>query len=330
MAKKNQYNNLQFNSKDFENISKLLSSYNSTINRQIAQSDISNFAKELSESLTRQNQIRSSIGEELRGSLENGSFLKNINAINGLSRITPPNFPDENFAKQIANFTLGSQILVNNLNTLSKNIASDIANFSPLKIGIQDINESLYKEINQYNDWSNLESITDINEEFVEEIEDTEAEEISDIIELRDTLIERLLVLYERARTEIGKEYIWRLMNLISLILSIYSAANPSQKTVIHTKEIVRESKNSLPRIESKLDSLNKKLDSKNQLRIAIANVNLRLKNKKGSKKSGLVQSGQIVIVLKIKHKWLYISYVNSNTGEVHFGYVFKKYFDTI
>ena len=330
MAKEFQNENFNFSSKELDNISHWLNSYNATLNRQLSQNNFSKIAKDISENLARQNKMSVTIGEELRKSLENGNFLKNINAIGGLGRITPANFPIENFAKQIAEFTLGSQLLATNLNVLSKNISNHLDNFNPISIGFKEINESIYKEINRKNVWLDLESITEINQELVEEIEDSGTEQVIDITELRDSLLDKLFLLYEKAKTEIGKEYIWRLMSLISFVLTIYSSKNPSQHTIIHTKEIVKESEKGLLKIESKLDSLGRQLDTKNQLRIATTAVNLRFKNKKRSRKIGLVKSGQIVIVLKIIHKWLYISYVDSDTGEVHFGYVYKKHFDSI
>ncbi len=330
MAKENWNNNFNFSSKELESITNWLNSYNSNLNKQLLQNDFSNIAKEMSANLARHNKMSVTIGEEVRKSFENGNFLKNINALQGLHRITPPNFSSENFAKQIAKFTFGSQALVTNLNNVSKNIALNFKNINPIIIGIKEINESLYREINRNNVWSDLESVTKINKEFIEEIEDSAVEEITDITELRDSLIEKLRLLYEKAKTEIGKEYIWRLMNLISLILSIYSIENTPQKPIIYTNEIIQETHNSLLRVESKLDYLGNNLNSQNHLRIAKTDVNLRSKNKKHSRKIGLVRSGQIVIVLKIKHKWLYVSYVNSNFGAVHFGYVYKKYFDNI
>lgn len=330
MDKKYSNNKINFTSTQLEGITDWINSYNTSLNRHFSNKDFSNIAKEMSANLSRHNAISITIGEELRKSIDNGNFLKNINAIQGLSKLSPPNFPIENFAKQMANFALGSQAMAANLNNISKSLAINFQNINPINIGIKEINENLYRKINDKKAWADLESITDINQEFLEEIEESGVEEITDITVLRDSLIEKLQILYLKAATELGKEYIWRLMNLISVILGIYSIANPSQKTIIHTKEIVSETYNSLPRIESKLDSLSRQISTQNHLRIASTDVNLRSKNKKGSGKIGLVQSGQVVIVLKIKHKWLYISYVNSNTGEVHFGYVYKKYFNRI
>ncbi len=211
----------------------------------------------------------------------------------------------------------------------------DKMNF-PLSTHIQSIQSAFQKtssffisDIIDSEEWDDLGIVEDINsslhsitEEYVDsDITSFQLEKIkTEIIDELHSKISILEMSLSKTSSKRVSEFVLTLMTIIGFYFACISHNNPA----ITKKELEEELQNFKEEFTSSIDI---QIQNYFKERIALTNVNLRISNKKNSKKIGLIKEGQNVLVIEILHKWLLIQYFDIETGEPKTGYVFKKYF---
>lgn len=203
----------------------------------------------------------------------------------------------------------------NSLNSILHNISSGY-----IKDTVQDKN---WENINQF------EEIAVSIESFTEEIENSTKSPEELIEDYHKRIVEPISLKLEKIQDGKLKNTIFNVINVISFILTVYIFYTDAPNNKVLEK-IEEQTKIITKAIETsnKIHATHFKINSKE--RIALSNVNLREKSKRKSKKLGVVTKGQIVKVILIKHKWIYVSYIDDETGEPNSGFVYKKYFEKI
>jgi hypothetical protein len=260
-----------------------------------------------------------------------GSFDLASSLNNSLAAIYTIN-PD--ITSRLKEFASSQSAIGSVLSSISKmNINSSLNIFDNI------INEVATLNIDGFTETEKWEDIIVIKEEKKEDKENIEdkvirltTEQLNDFKQVIVKELENKLT--EESSKKIKTFNIDRLLSLISLLLAFYSLVGPSNQ------EIINNTNRRFDKINTKLNVVNQKEDSllflvkdiKSKIELihtrqAKTFVNLRKSTNTKSKVIGLVNKGQIVVVTDIKKKWLFVKYIDDETGEKREGYVFKKYF---
>lgn len=204
--------------------------------------------------------------------------------------------------------------------------------FGHLNIAIPYISLDFLKQIAITKTWEDIDSVEEANKIISDAINATCEEEyvrsISDDSEkIKEFIISKLSKLLHNTKTQRAKDYILELINAISIILSIYSfITTPTQNDI---RQIVKQEVTANNNVRT--DEIERPVSRYfSKMRIARRNVKLLYADKKNAKVIGIVKRGQGVTIIEIRHKYLWISFIDEETGEPKSGFVLKKGFISI
>jgi len=294
-------------------------------------------------------------------------FLKPANSLsevmgkNIISLAAANQFPKNNFAwslstslmeiakhnqllsDKLSSYASSQLFLSNNLAQIAKAMnQSHLNKFNSFEIAIQGISRTYLREIVKSKDWEEIDFAEQVNETIIaaSEVFLSNSTQITteDIDNFKSSIIDKLLTLLSKTSTKKAASFIFHLLSVISILLTMYSVyqqkSDKTNQDVIDetTKQIEKvrietkqEFKNFTEEISKKIEFELSKLYSK---RTATTNVNLRKSPVNNSPIIGLVKIGQDVVVIEIQNKYLLISYQDKDTGEPKSGFVIKKYFN--
>ncbi|MBX2983374.1 MAG: hypothetical protein KF843_11925 [Flavobacteriales bacterium] len=222
--------------------------------------------------------------------------------------------------------------LQNSLKTLAEQYTTPLYNpFSVLNAAFLGISDRAYRRLSVDHSQDEVEELNQI----VQGLEAIAAEQagldrpvtIRDLEKFKAEVVDALVAAVSRSKTAIAIEVILALITFISFALQLREMS--WTKSDITNREVLEQTKlyaESLVLAASTVQVSGR--DFRWNTRIANHNVRLRSKTSTHSEVLALIEEGQQVVVITVKKKWLYISYVENATGEPRSGYAYKKYFD--
>lgn len=233
------------------------------------------------------------------------------------------------WADKIANIATSQLYLTSSLQTALNIHSQQKAAFDSLNMAIAGVSGAFLKQIAITKTWEDISFVEETNTIIADAINVTcEEEYISsaneDIENFKESVISGLSKLLHKTKTERAKEYILELMTLISFLFGCYSLQTaPSKEDIqmIIRQELVANKDVLVGEIETAVSKYF------SRMRTARIRTNLQYSAKKNAKITGVVQPGQEVTVIEIRHKYLLISFIDKDTGEPKSGFVLKKYF---
>ena len=345
MRKQNQIMKATTGLGSIHNIKNNLSLYNYKASYPVGLSAVLNSTKSLSQFLKPVNSLNSMLGNNLKSHLSlykysNSYFSKSLSS--SLSNIIKNN---QTLSNSLFNYSSTQLQLSNNLIQIAKAMNYPHLNkFNSLNIALQGVTTSYLKDIVKTRNWDEIDFAEQVNDTIIEASEEiansTTQLTVEDLDNLKVSIINELMPFLSKTKTEKARNFIIELIAIISLLLTIYGTyLMVSDKT---NKDVIDETKLEVENISSQITDLKEELkveisktietefNKLNKKRIALTNVNLRKAPVNNSPIIGLVKSGQEVIVIEIQNKYLFITYIDKDTGYPLSGFVVKKYFKNI
>lgn len=201
--------------------------------------------------------------------------------------------------------------------------------FDSMNMAIAGVSGAFLKQVAITKTWEDISFVEETNTIIADAINVTCEEEYirysnEDIENFKESIISGLSKLLCKTKTQRVKEYILDLMTLISFLFGCYSLQTaPSKEDVqlIIRQELAANKDVLVGEIEAAVSKYF------SRMRTARIKTNLQYSDKKNAKITGVVQQGQEVTVIEIRHKYLLISFIDKDTGEPKSGFVLKKYF---
>jgi hypothetical protein len=215
--------------------------------------------------------------------------------------------------------------------------SKSLETYAPLSILFGQSTSSFLKGLNDNADWESDENsqediaiVTKAFETVSRKTSDIDFEDDRDVLlkEL-DAIKDDLSKLVSRSNRKSVYDVIFKLMNILSFVIAVCSLFNENGDRIEKLEPPVVSPFSPKDSVEVSL-LLTSRVSGKNEVRVAVTNVNLRRAPRKRSKKIGLVQAEQAVWVIERYHKWILICFVDQESGEPKSGYVFKKYFEPL
>lgn len=218
--------------------------------------------------------------------------------------------------------------LQSSLKTLAEQYTTPLYNpFSVLNAAFLGISDRAYRRLAVDHSQDEVEELNQI----VQGLQVIAAEQVGldrpvtirDLEKFKDALVAAV----SPSKTAIAIEVIIALITFISFALQLHEMFGT--KSDITNREVLEQTKlyaDSLVLAASPVQVSGR--DFRWNTRIASHHVRLRSKTSTHSEVLALIEEGQQVVVITVKKKWLYISYVENATGEPRSGYAYKKYFD--
>ena len=233
------------------------------------------------------------------------------------------------WADKIADIATSQLYLTSSLQAALNIHSQQKAAFDSLNMAITGVSGAFLKQIATTKTWEDISFVEETNTIIADAINvRCEEEYIShvneDIENFKESIISGLSKLLCKTKTQRAKEYILELMTLISFLFWFYSLQTaPSKEDIklIIKQELVANKDVLVDEIEAAVSKYFSKM------RTARVRTNLHYSDKKNAKITGVVQPGQQVTVIEIRHKYLLISFIDKDTGEPKSGFVLKKYF---
>lgn len=150
---------------------------------------------------------------------------------------------------------------------------------------------------------------------------------LDDLENLKADWLAGLVQMLSRSKTAHAVEFIMALMHFIGFALQVH--ATYMAHSDLTNREALEQTKlyvDSL--VQGVLNAPMSARDFQWNTRIANHNVNLRPAMSTGSEVLDVIKKGELVVVIAVKKKWLYVSYIDGDTGEPRSGYAQKKYFN--
>jgi hypothetical protein len=267
-----------------------------------------------------------------------------------LSMLNYPNIPDINTS---VTSLLGSYPDITQLNSLlqmanpcgissqilgSKSLSSiadsvnypNLSSFRDVEYALQGFTKDLFNDLiitdNSIDIDVRIESnsiISSVSEEYFTNNNQISIDLLSDY---KDALLLKFNELYLKISNSDVRKSIAKLVATIVTIITLLTAY--MQLSDISNKEVLQGTNNHTD--YSNNIQTNKIISEyhKLQSRVAIKNVDLRYYPKENSQYLGKVKQEQIVTVIQIRHKYLWICYLDQETGRPMTGFVLKKYFE--
>lgn len=233
------------------------------------------------------------------------------------------------WADKIANIATSQLYLTSSLQTALNIHSQQKAAFDSLNMAIVGVSGAFLKQIAITKTWEDISFVEETNTVIADAINvRCEEKYISsvneDIEDFKESIISGLSKLLCKTKTQRAKEYILELMTLISFLFGCYSLqTTPSKEDIklIVKQELIANKDVLVGEIEAAVSKYF------SRMRTARVRTNLQYSDKKNAKITGVVQPGQEVTVIEIRHKYLLISFIDKDTGEPKSGFVLKKYF---
>lgn len=233
------------------------------------------------------------------------------------------------WADKIADIATSQLYLTSSLQTALNIHSQQKTAFDSLNTAIIGVSEAFLKQVAITKTWEDISFVEETNTIIADAINVTcEEEYISpaneNIENFKESIISGLSKLLCKTKTQRAKEYILDLMTLISFLFGCYSLQTaPSKEDVqlIIRQELIANKDVLVGEIEAAVSKYF------SRIRTARIRTNLQYSDKKNAKVIGVVQQGQEVTVIEIRHKYLLISFIDKDTGEPKSGFVLKKYF---
>jgi len=266
--------------------------------------------------------------------IEYAQELQNNFALSGLtSSLRQIATQNKSISDKFAGLVMSQLSISSSLAQLAQSVTqSHLNHFNAIDIAIRGISNKYIKAVSIERNWDDFEVIEEINETIStvtnEIISDAELVTKADLENFRVLITEQLTFLVTKSKTEKARQFLFELITIISFILTLYTTRQ-SEINKINNEIVIEETRKGLKEIHNEFSLIiNQELDKLNKTRIATTNVKLRYSPHKNSRIIGLVEEGQIITVIEIRHKYLLISYIDKNTEEPKSGFVMKKYFE--
>lgn len=203
--------------------------------------------------------------------------------------------------------------------------------FSVMDAAIRGITDRAFRQFEFAPTQEEVEEVTEVVEGLgaitAEHAELDRPVTVRDLEKFRTELLDDLVLKLSRSKTAHAIEFILALMHLIGFALHVHAAY--VEHTDITNREALEQTKvyvDSL--VQGILNDQGSTHEFRWNTRVANHNVNLRRSRSTRSEILDMIEKGEVVLVIAVKKRWLYVSYIDSETGEPCSGYVFKKYFD--
>lgn len=315
----------------YSSLMKSLKSMN-TINNQL--NGLSNISEILKQQSFKQNLgISSAIGLSAIQNMQNhyNNVNKQINPFLPLStQLSQIVKQQENFAKSIPALTTLSlsDSILKSIETLKRQTIPDfsktLSSIVILKNQQSQIYESLPKYLSNSLDFYLRQRIDDDVDE-IERIEDdiqNISSKLTEISENQQVTKEDIAFINATLQKEGTSAFVYFIIQIVLAILLAFNSSSTKQSNTTITINNYEQKE-----IENGFSETLRLLCL--ETRKAIVNTNLRSKPNSNSAKIGLVNSGQIVLVQEINHKWIRIVY-QDDEYMIQSGWVFKKNFEKI
>ncbi|WP_367770991.1 primase-like DNA-binding domain-containing protein [Flavobacterium sp. WC2421] len=277
------------------------------------------------------------IGKTLSSQFVNLNIPKNNFALYGLSsHIAEISKNSQLIGQSFSNLASSQILLSNSLLEISKTLSkSHLNQFNSLNVALQGLSKSFLQEIVRNRDWEDFDFIKETNEtisittnDFVSSHSEVT---IQDLENLKLSIVENLSTLLSKTNSEKNRTFLFDLMAVISFILSLYGTYGTYQSSIDkNNKETYLEVKKDMDTFKKELYAkIDEKFNNKHKSKIAKTKLNLKYSTKKNSKIIGIINIGQKVTVIEIRHKYFLITYLDKETQEPKSGFVLKKYFET-
>lgn len=327
------------------NIANNLSLYRNKTTYPVGLSVVLDSTKSISQLLKPANSLNRMLGNSLKSNLSSykyTNFYFSNSLSSSLSNIIKNN---QALSNSLFNYTSSQLQLSNNLIQIAKAMNySHLNKFNSLNIALQGVTTSYLKDIVKTRNWDEIDLAEQINDTIIEasaEIANSDNQlTVEDLDNLKVSIINELIPFLSKTKTEKARNFIIELITTISFLLTFYGTYfMVSDKT---NKEVIAETKVELENISSQITDMKEDLkieiyksieaefNKLNKKRIALTNVNLRKSPVNNSPVIGLLKIGQEVIVIEIQNKYLFITYMDKDTGYPLSGFVVKKYFKNI
>jgi len=239
----------------------------------------------------------------------------------------------KSISEDLAQRTLVGQLgLHSSLMTLAAQYKLQTHNpFSALEVAINGITDRTFKQLTVDQTSEEVEEVNEV----VESIGVIAAEHakldrpvtLEDLENLKADWLAALVQMLGRSKTAQATEIIMALMQIIGFMLQVY--ATSEVRNDITNRGVLEQTKlyvDSL--VQGVVNAPVRERDFRWNTRTANHDVNLRPVMSTGSEILDMIKKGEQVVVIAVKKKWLYISYIDCDTGEPRSGYALKKYFD--
>jgi hypothetical protein len=345
MRKQNQIMKATTGLNSISNIANNLSLYKNKTTYPVGLSAVLNSTNSISHLLKPVNSLNSILGNSLKSNLSlhkysNSYFSNSLSS--SLSNIIKNN---QKLSNSLFNYSSTQLQLSNNLVQIAKAMNyPHLTKFNSLNIALQGVTTSYLKDIVKTRDWDEIDFAEQVSETIIEASEEvintTSQLTVKDLDVLKLSIISELMPFLSKTKTEKARSFIIELITTISLLFGIYSTyLIVSDKT---NNDVINETKLEVENISSQITDLKEELKTEirntieaefnklNKKRVALTNVNLRKSPVNNSPIIGLVKLNQEVIVVEIHHKYLFITYIDKDTGNPFSGFVVKKYLKNI
>jgi hypothetical protein len=194
------------------------------------------------------------------------------------------------------------------------------------------VSKSFLSDIIINQEWGELEESERTIDKFTELVNDFFTQKI-DINQFLKSTLEFLSIISFVSNTEKAKNirdkinYFLTIIGFIMGVVALWMTMNPAATAIAPAVS---------SKMEQDLDTFRretlKKLDELTPVsygqRIATTKTALRFNPFNKSKILAQIKEGQVVRVIEVRHKWLFITFTDEKKEEIHSGWVMKKYFD--
>jgi len=264
----------------------------------------------------------------LKGATQNSNWINSVQAISNMAvaknKIQIPNTAFEAI-KSITNQNQQIFEQLNNSIALSSQLWNS-AHVSNLSKAMNSISAQMAELASYHKKWNLIDDFDEITEEVVL-INDRIIEEEG----LSNENLQNLNEFLNRIEIKIDNQdkgtsaIFWKLMTLVGLILAIMAEVrNWTPKAEFATKEDIENT------ITKHFSNFENKLKEHKEYRITNRKCKVFLKPKPKSNVIANFEEGFEFVVLNVKHKWIYVSYLNPKDNLPETGWIMKKYTEKI
>jgi uncharacterized protein YgiM (DUF1202 family) len=332
MQKHNQSMQRSFGVAPFQEMAAVIKKHNRSQFNLSGISGLADIAKSISQQMKPLNATSTLLGSSIQAQIAAINNSKTQSALFGLTSSLAELAKTNQFASErLLGFAASQLTLSNNLAAIAKTLAqSHLNSFNSIDIALQGLSKTYLKNIAITGNWEDIyvaeeanASISNISDEL---LNNTSHVSVQDLDNFRQSIVTELFALLVKTRTDKARKLIIDILAVVSFLLTLY---NPLDVSTDKTNtDIIELAKREIDQINTDYSAkIETELQRFNKTRTATARVKLRYSEKKNSRVIGLVEVGQQVTVIEIRHKHLLISYLDVMTREPKSGFVSKKYF---
>lgn len=333
MQKQNEQIQNSFGLNSLQGLAKAISEQSKIQNNLTGLSGLTDIAKSISHQMKSFNTTTAVFGNSIAAQMKAMQYPKNQNTLLGLTfTLADIAKTNQKLSDNLSGFASSQLLLSSNLAEIAKSLSqTHLDKFNGIDVALRGISKAYLRDVTISRVWDDIKVSEEANETIANASDDlltrNKPVTVQDLDKLKQAVVLELYGLLGKTKTEKATQFIFELITIISFLLTLYSFHK--QQSDLSNQDVIEQTRTEIEQMNKELSKkIETELQKLKQIRIARSNVNLRYADKKNSKIIGLVKKGQRVTVIEIRHKYILISYIDSETGEPKSGFVVKKYFE--